>query len=128
MSRASRRRGAGATLRVEEAEWLPEVRDDRTPESLLIEAEEAAERAAETRLVAPHLAHIPRDEAFALVFHEGLFGEDPIGPVTLARLLRLSGPAEVRELVQRAREQIGDLRREAQGDAPRTGEVRASGI
>jgi len=118
MTVATTRAHGGPFLPLHECEWMPEVRDVRTPEELLIEAQEASEddddadehaaivRALERERLHAFLGSIPTHEAVAFALHLGLLGYPPMPQVEIAELLGVRSQQVVSYLVRRARTRL----------------------
>ncbi|MDB4946221.1 MAG: hypothetical protein JWP97_5755 [Labilithrix sp.] len=108
----------GAYVSLESVPWLAELSTQDTPESLMIEREEAAEgdEVAEQDYVAirelsearlkGYLACIPPSEALALMLHLGLLGYPPTFQYEIAETLGVKSKQLVSYMVRRARVRI----------------------
>lgn len=68
-------RASGAFVELESVEWLPEACNQDTPESLLIERQDREHAEPRGARTVDLLSRIPVQEALALTFAFGLFGQ-----------------------------------------------------
>jgi len=100
--RKSGLKARGAYLQLEDVEFLPEASDRRTPEDLLIAAEDAEEdRERDARHMAI-VAKLSKPEAIAITLSDGLFGQ-PRSTLRQVAFVLGTTEAEAADIIAKAR-------------------------